>query len=189
MYIYLYAPYSKSQILLWILSWWLCWNIQIPVRSIIWKGSQHLAQLWIRNRLFSRFSRLHHFVHQFLGSPLDLIKSSAPVGWHDDRLRILVEREWGSEGRSIRRPAGDFPSDGLTAKSGVKIIQKWLNKIISYYRSNIFTTVSPIFKCHELCISKRERVSQVNSPGISQITHWLEMSRVKNIHGLRSLWK
>ena len=57
------------------------------------------------------------------------------------------------------------------------------------YRRNIFTTVSPIFKCHELCISKRERVSQVNSPGISQITHWLEMSRVKNIHGLRSLWK
>ena len=72
------------------------------------------------------------------------------------------------EGRSIRRPAGDFPSDGLTAKSGVKIIQKRLKKII---RSNIFTTVSPIFKCHELYISKRERVSQVNSPGISQITH------------------
>ena len=35
------------------------------------------------------------------------------------------------------RPAGDFPSDGLTAKSGVKIIQKWLKKIISY-RSNTF---------------------------------------------------
>ena len=75
------------------------------------------------------------------------------------------------EGGSTRRPAGDFPSDGLTAKSGVKIIQKWLKKIISHYRSNIFTTVSPIFKCHELCISKRERVSQVNSLGISQITH------------------
>ena len=68
----------------------------------------------------------------------------------------------------MRGEAGDFPSDGLTAKSGVKINQKWLKKII---RSNIFTTVSPIFKCHELYISKRERVSQVNSLGISQITH------------------